>query len=154
MVTSTYNMLCPLLCGRYTYYMSNLWKGFAQNSITKNGSANPPSVVVLPAGFPCETESLFLPSSRPPDQFFQEVKETKFITRQLTDKFAVTYPIRFDEMRVANKRLVADCRVFSGWANLNKLQAFIENGCSTIDDDGEPLTFFLSDKGVLYYRRD
>ena len=32
---------------------SNLWKGFAENSITKNGPANPPSVVELPAGFTC-----------------------------------------------------------------------------------------------------
>ena len=30
---------------------SNLWKGYAENSITKNGSGNPPSEVALPIGF-------------------------------------------------------------------------------------------------------
>jgi adenine-specific DNA-methyltransferase len=133
---------------------SNLWKGFAQNSITKNGPANPPSVVVLPVGFPCEAENLALVSSRPPDQFFEEVEKTKFITRQLTDRFKVTYPIRFDAMRVVNGRLAAECRVYSGWANLNKLRAFIENDFAPIEDEGDLVRFFLSDKGVLYYRRE
>jgi adenine-specific DNA-methyltransferase len=37
---------------------SNLWKGFAENSITKNGPANPPSEITLPKGFPCLAENL------------------------------------------------------------------------------------------------
>ena len=37
---------------------SNLWKGFAENSITKNGPGNPPSEVTLPIGFPCLVDHL------------------------------------------------------------------------------------------------
>jgi adenine-specific DNA-methyltransferase len=133
---------------------SNLWKGFALNSITKNGPGNPPSEITLPTGFPCETENLVMPISAPPEEFFEKIKENKFISRQLTEEFGTTYPIRFDEMRVEDKKLTAPCRVFSGWANLNKLKAFIENGCAPLPDNGGELRFFLSDRGVIYYRRE
>ena len=50
---------------------SNLWKGFAENSITKNGPGNPPSEVTLPIGFPCLAEHLRLPASDVPPAFFE-----------------------------------------------------------------------------------
>ncbi len=49
---------------------SNLWKGFAENSITKNGSANPPSKIILPKGFPCQVDNLELTSNVPTIDFF------------------------------------------------------------------------------------
>ncbi|RLE23478.1 MAG: site-specific DNA-methyltransferase, partial [Acidobacteria bacterium] len=52
---------------------SNLWKGFAENSITKNGKANPPSELLLPSNFPCKVESLILPPSNVSKTFFDEV---------------------------------------------------------------------------------
>ena len=133
---------------------SNLWKGFAENSITKNGPANPPSEVVLPVGFPCLAQELDLSQSRPPQEFFDELSSHGYIVRDMTDNFEVVYPIRFDQMVVRGGKLVKPCRVFSGWANANKLRAFISNNCNPIDDNGDKVSFYLSEKGVVYYRRD
>ena len=133
---------------------SNLWKGFAENSITKNGPGNPSSEVTLPIGFPCRAEHLRLPASDVPPAFFEAVATQGYITRELTDKFSVCYPIWLEPLVVNGKALVSECRVFSGWANVNKLRAFIRNGCQPIEDDGDKVSFFLSENGVVYYRRD
>ena len=133
---------------------SNLWKGFAENSITKNGSGNPPSEVTLPIGFPCLAEHLRFPASDVPPAFFEAVATQGYITRELTDKFSVSYPIRLEPLSVKGNALVSECRVFSGWGNVNKLRAFILNGCQPIEDDGDKVSFFLSENGVVYYRRD
>lgn len=133
---------------------SNLWKGFAENSITKNGPGNPPSEVALPEGFPCLMTSLDLPAASLPKEFFEACTAQRYISRDLTDRFSITYPIRLTRMQVRDGRLVDSCRVYSGWANVNKLRAFIANGCRPIDENGDRLSFYLSDKGVIYYRRD
>ena len=133
---------------------SNLWKGFAENSITKNGPGNPPSEVTLPIGFPCLVEHLCLPANDVSPAFFEAVATQSYITRELTDKFSLSYPIRLEPLAVKGKVLVSECRVFSGWANVNKLRAFIQNGCQPIEDDGDKVSFFLSENGVVYYRRD
>jgi adenine-specific DNA-methyltransferase len=137
-----------------TRQSSNLWKGFAENSITKNGPGNPPSEVTLPEGFPCSVQSFDFPAVDVPDEFFVACKAQNYISRELTERFSLTYPIRITRMLVRDSRLVEPCRVFSGWANVNKLRAFIANGCEPIDENGDRLSFFLSDKGVIYYRRD
>ncbi len=137
-----------------TRQQSNLWKGFAENSITKNGPANPPSEVKLPVGFPCTTKAMDLSVSALSSKFFSDAKRDGYISRELSDKYDVTYPIRLDRMRVADGRLADTCRVFSGWANVNKLRAFIANQCQPIEDDGDTVSFYLSDKGVIYYRRN
>jgi adenine-specific DNA-methyltransferase len=133
---------------------SNLWKGFAENSITKNGAGNPPSEITLTAGFPCQSATLNLPQSDVSRAFFSAVEKQGYVTREMTDEFSVTYPIRLDSMRVVGGKLEAPCRVFSGWANANKLRAFIEGGFQPLDDDGDKVSFYLSEKGVIYYRRD
>ena len=134
---------------------SNLWKGYAENSITKNGRANPPSEVELPAGFPVKVDSLDLSPSRPTPEFFEQIKRVGYITRELTKVHNVTYPIRLDQMKASEGKLSTACCVYSGWANVNKLQAFIDGGCEPIiEDGGDVLTFYLSERGVLYYRRD
>ena len=135
---------------------SNLWKGYAENSITKNGPANPVSEVLLPAGFPCIAQSLDLPATAVPKAFFDDIDMNKrVITRQLTSKYQVEYPVRLDRMMVQNGVLTAPCRVLSGWANRNKLMAFINNECKPIaEPEDSSLKFFLSERGVIYYRRD
>lgn len=134
---------------------SNLWKGYAENSITKNGPGNPPSEVELPIGFPCVSDSLNLERSDIPEKFYRNIENTGHITRQFTKEFDVTYPIRFDKMIVKNSKLTKTCRVFSGWANVKKLKAFIQNNCLPIqDDDGTSLSFYLSERGVIYYKRE
>ncbi len=133
---------------------SNLWKGYAENSITKNGPGNPPSEVELPIGFPCISNSLNLEKSVIPEKYFVKIKEIGYITRQLTKEFDVTYPVRFDKTTCRNGVLVKPCRVFSGWANVKKLKAFIQNQCQPIqDDDGSRVSFNLSERGVVYYKR-
>jgi adenine-specific DNA-methyltransferase len=135
---------------------SNLWKGYAENSITKNGPANPVSEVVLPVGFPCNAESLDLPATAVPKAFFDAIdKNNRVITRELTSKYQVDYPVRLDAMKVRNGVLAAPCRVLSGWANKNKLVAFIKGDCKPMPEpEDSSLRFFLSERGVIYYRRD
>ena len=133
---------------------SNLWKGFAENSITKNGPANPISQIRLPVGFPCSVGDINLEEITPDQQFFDEVKLQGYISRDITTRFGVSYPIRLDEMSVKNGRLTKECRVVSGWANANKLREFIATGCQPLDDDGDKTSFYLSDRGVIYYRRE
>lgn len=134
---------------------SNLWKGLAENSITKNGSANPPSEVTLPVGFPVLATTLDLPANVPPSEFFVQVENLGYITRTLTQQWSVEYPIRLDAMECEGGKLTKPCRVFSGWANVNKLKMFIAGGCRPIcEDDGSVLSFYLSARGVIYYRRD
>lgn len=135
---------------------SNVWKGFATNSVTKNGPSNPASELVLPAGFPCSAERFELPRSRVPKRFFAEVADNgRVISRETTTRYAVKYPVRIDAMRVRDGRLAAPCRVFGGWANREKLLAFIAGGCRPIaEPEGTTLTFYLSERGAIYYRRD
>ena len=133
---------------------SNLWKGFAENSITKNGPANPPSEIVLPVGFPCVVDNLDLEKSEVEDGFFEEVGKLGYITRDLTRKYNVTYPIRNNEMIVRKGKLQNECKVYSGWANANKLRTFINNGCNPIDDGGDKIQFYLSKNGVIYYKKE
>ncbi|MFN2099620.1 site-specific DNA-methyltransferase [Altererythrobacter sp. MF3-039] len=133
---------------------SNVWKGIAINSITKNGKANPPSEVTLPADFPCEVPEVDLAADKLPQAFWNEVSETGYITREITKKYGVSYPIHMDDLHIAESKLTSPVRVFSGWANKNKLEAFIKGGCVPLDDEGSELTFYLSKKGVIYYRRD
>ena len=133
---------------------SNLWRGYAENSITKNGSGNPPSEITLPAGFPCACEAIELPPNCPDKTFFERVSEVGHITRSLTREFSASYPIRKDRMNVGDNKLMHPCRVYSGWANAEKLKKFIKSGCKPIiEEDGSEIIFYLSGRGVVYYRR-
>ncbi|WP_425341305.1 site-specific DNA-methyltransferase [Brevibacillus borstelensis] len=131
---------------------SNLWKGFAENSITKNGPVNPPSEVTLPVGFPCKIERGIIEANIPDIGFFNDVSNQGYISRTITEKYNVSYPIRFNEMVIDNFALAQEVKVFSGWANVNKLRAFIQNKCKPlIESDGSEISFYLSEKGVIYY---
>lgn len=124
---------------------SNLWAGFAENSITKNGHANPPSEITLPKGFPCKAESINLSKSDLPNGIVESMKEHGLSSNQIKAKFGrVQFPLRFDQMFAKNYKLDCSCRVFSGWANANKLKAFIKNKCEPmLDSDGLMVRFFL-----------
>ena len=131
---------------------SNLWKGFAENSITKNGPANPPSEITLPRGFPCKLKEGIITNNKPKDAFFEEVATTKYISRQLTEKYDVDYPIRYHDIFISDGVLQNDCTVYSGWANANKLKRFISNGCVPLTEkNGDQFSFYLSERGVIYY---
>lgn len=134
---------------------SKLLRDFAENSIIKNGRANPASIVELPVGFPCEVDELSLPRFADADEFIAAVDEHGgWIPREFKSRFEVTYPARFDQMLVREGVLARRCRVYSGWSSVAKLRRFIANGCLPIDDDGTSLSYFLSKNGVPTYRRE
>src|SRR3972149_6380172 len=133
---------------------SNLWKGFAENSITKNGPGNPPSEVILPVGFPCKIEDLQLDKTQISEDFFKEVNAQKYVSRQITEKWNVSYPIRLNAMTVSNFKLIQTCSVYRGWANVNKLKEFIKNNCLPIDENGDKISYYLSENGVIYYKKE
>jgi adenine-specific DNA-methyltransferase len=132
---------------------SNLRRGFAENSITKNGSGNPAAQITLPKDFPCAVEELRLPRSTVPVDFFNEVERKGWISRELTRRYGITYPVRLSPMVVVNGKLTKPCKVFSGWANANKLREYIDGDCNPLPEDGGSLTFYLSSGGVIYYKR-
>lgn len=133
---------------------SKILRNFAENSITKNGEKNPPSIVTLPQGFPCESDDLNLPPSNDITTFYEATKDS-FISRQITKLYGMSYPARLDAMVVKNGILTKECRVYTGWMNLNKLRNFIDNGCIPIQEEsGTTLQFYLSKNGVIYYRRE
>ena len=133
---------------------SNLWKGYAENSITKNGEKNPPLFITLKKGFPCKEESLTLESNSPAQGFWEEVKQIGYISRQITAKYNVTYPVRLDKMVVENRKLTNDVRVFSGWGNSDKLKAFMNNDFKPLEEVDGKCSFYLSPNGVIYYYKE
>ncbi|MBN1488451.1 MAG: site-specific DNA-methyltransferase [Phycisphaerae bacterium] len=133
---------------------SKIRRSFAENSITKNGPGNPASMITLPEGFPCQADDLAMPQFERFDEFEAEVETLGYITRPLTAKYSATYPLRKDDLIVRNHRVVQPCRVYAGWASAKKLRAFIEGGCKPLDDNGTQLSYYLSDRGVIYYRRE
>lgn len=134
---------------------SNLWKGFAENSITKNGPKNPPSIIDLPQGFPCKVQEINLEASDLPKEYFSKVESLGYISRDLTREYGAVYPVRMEEMNVKNGVLTKSCKVYTGWANAKKLRAFIENDCQPIlEKNGDSISFYLSENGVVYYKRE
>ncbi|MBR3568706.1 MAG: site-specific DNA-methyltransferase [Salinivirgaceae bacterium] len=133
---------------------SKILNNYAENSITKNGAKNPPSIVTLKKGFPCEVSDLNLPKHNCIEDLMNAVAKDGYITRDITKKLNISYPARLDDMIVQNGQLVQDCRVYSGWMNNAKLNKFIENEFNPLDDKESKLRFFLSKNGVVYYRRD
>ena len=133
---------------------SNLWKGFAENSITKNGSGNPHSTIELPIGFPLKQEKIDLAESVIKDEFLNEIQTQGFITRDITSKYDVSYPIRLDKMEGDNHKLTRPCRVMSGWANANKLKKYIETGFKPIIEEDGMISFYISENGVIYYYKE
>jgi adenine-specific DNA-methyltransferase len=134
---------------------SNLWKGYAENSITKNGPKNPPSKIKLPVGFPCKVKSVKLDKTTLSQSYFSHIKQTGYISRDNTKSHEVSYPIRLSSLEVNNYCLSKTCEVYSGWANANKLIKFIKNKCEPFEEaNGDKLSFYLSEKGVIYYKRE
>jgi len=106
---------------------SKLYNTQIENSITKNGPANPPSVVTLPVGFPATTEA-----------FVVEPREDK-------------WPKVRDRIVVEKGRLMKAARVESGWSSRNLLDLFIGNGCVPIlDAEGKETWFAMTPTGAVY----
>lgn len=133
---------------------SNLWKGFAENSITKNGPGNPPSEVNLSFGFPVKKSPLDLDPTNVPEGFFKDVARQGYISRDITRHYSISYPIRKDKMIARDGVLTESCRVFSGWANVRKLQEFIDKGFEPLEESDGKASFYISENGVIYYKKE
>lgn len=106
---------------------SKLYRELIENSITKNGPANPPSEVELPVGFPAN-----------------------FTAGRINSR-EDSFPHILDEILVEDGKIVGPARLRSGWSSRNLLDLFIRNGCSPIDDaDGRETWFELRDTGAIY----
>lgn len=106
---------------------SKLYNDQIENSITKNGPANPPSEVLLPVGFPAAFDAGTLP--------------------QRTDQ----WPHILDEIVVVSSKLSKAARVKSGWSSKNLLELFINNGCVPItDSSGKETWFAMTATGAIY----
>ncbi len=106
---------------------SKLFNDEIENSITKNGPANPASKVRLPAGFPAT---------------FAEG-----VIRKRTNK----WPHLLDDVVVENGCLSQMATVESGWSSRNLLQLFIDNGFQPIrDSEGKETRFAITPSGAIY----
>ena len=132
---------------------SNLWKNIAENSITKNGPANPFSEVILPVGFPVNKESGTIEENVPANEFFSDLGSQSYYPRNLIKKYSVSFPIKYNSANYRDFKLCNELKVSAGWANLNKLNRFIKNGCSPFKDDDGEMEFYLSEKGTIYYKK-
>ena len=133
---------------------SNLRAGFADNNITKNGVKNPPSIVSLPAGFPANVDQLSLPAERVDQAFFDRTKADALIGKSIQAEYGISQiPVRLDDMEIVGGRLTKPCRLYSGWANARKLDAFIENGCRPVSEGEDEIAFYLNRNGCIRYRK-
>ena len=132
---------------------SNLWKNVAENSITKNGPANPYSDVTLPAGFPVNCEHGTIDANTPAPDFFEELARRNYFPRDLIRKYGVTFPIKRNRATYSDFKLDNDLTVCAGWANLNKLQRFIQNECQPFNDENGIMEFYLTGNGTIYYKK-
>ena len=106
---------------------SKLFKDQIENSITKNGPANPPSKINLPVGFPAAFE--------------EGVLEPR------TDQ----WPHILDQVVVQEGQIQSPATVESGWSSKNLLELFIANGCIPIkDSSGKETWFALTRTGAIY----
>ncbi|MEP2921319.1 MAG: site-specific DNA-methyltransferase [Sulfitobacter sp.] len=133
---------------------SNLRSGFADNNITKNGVRNPPSTVCLPKGFPASLPSLDLHKEDVDEAFFEVATAEAIISRDLQAKYNISQiPVRLDGMKIRDGQLIEPCRLFSGWANARKLQAFLDNDCKPIAEGDDEIRFYLNRNGCIRYRK-
>ena len=106
---------------------SKLFNDQIENSITKNGPANPPSAVRLPEGFPANFE--------------------EGIIKTRTDR----WPHILDEIVVKESQVQSPATIKSGWSSKNLLELFIANGCVPIQDNsGKESWFALTQTGAIY----
>ena len=106
---------------------SKLYRDVIENTIVKNGPANPVSEITLPVGFP----SSLADGEIAPNQ--------------------VEWP-KFDRAaRVADRKLTQPLKVSSGWSSKELLEKFIASGFQpVVDAKGQATTFFVNSQGTPY----
>jgi adenine-specific DNA-methyltransferase len=103
-------------------------KDVIDNSIVKNGAANPVSSVLLPIGFPCE------------------LKEGTITHSSVS---SLTYD---RDLKIKNFKLQNEVLVSSGWSSKDILLEYIANKFEEVTDSKKQLTNFLIKKnGNIHY---
>lgn len=133
---------------------SKIRRTFVENSAVKNGAKNPPSIVTLPKGFPCDVDSLHLSRHEFADEFMSRSEEYGFIPRSLTKQYPVNFPLRLDDLVVEHGELQRPCRVFTGWMNVNKLNQYISGNCTPVPEGSTTFFYYLTSTGAVYYRKE
>lgn len=109
---------------------SKLFRDSIENTVVKNGPANPVSAITLPVGFPVAIESGTIKPG--------EVEWPKF------DKTA----------KVENYRLAEPLTLSSGWSSKELLEDYIKSGLhSVMDGKGQETIFYLTAQGTPYLRK-
>ena len=110
---------------------SKLFRGEIRNTVVKNGPKNPPSTVVLPAGFPCTFKIGGL------------------------KKRGTEWPKFSDKIESYDFKLVCSVEATSGWSSKHILQTFISNGFQPVlDSKGQLTRFELSQTGAIEAVKD
>lgn len=105
---------------------SKLFRPVIRNTIVKNGSKNPPSVIELPAGFPADFEDGVIAAR--------------------SDK----WPHYSTAATIRGGSLVSPVSISSGWSSLELLKEFIANGFQPLlDRKGQETVFKIIPSGAV-----
>jgi adenine-specific DNA-methyltransferase len=109
---------------------SKLFKESIENTIVKNGPANPVSPISLPIGFPTDFEDGVI---EPKENFWPQLSNAVTVKNGMTQ----------------NKVVVS-----SGWSSKDIAENFIRGGCKPVfDTKGQETVFYLSQTGALCCRK-
>lgn len=102
-----------------------------ENSVVKNGAANPPRPITLPVGFPAELVDG---------------------TLKAEDIRSISYD---RDIIVKDGRVAAEVIATSGWSSADILQRFIDSGFQpVIDSKAQATRFILKRSGNIHYLKD
>ena len=109
---------------------------------------------MLPKGFECSENELSLDAEQLDKAFFETVEQEKMISDEIKNQYSITnLPVRLSDMHVRAGKLTKDCEVYSGYANLEKLNTFIANDLKPIPDGDGNMRFYLNRNGCVRYRK-
>lgn len=109
---------------------SKIFNDAIENTIIKNGPANPPSRIKVPVGFPADfAEGLIRATSS-------------------------GFPIIHTDVTVKDHCVQNEFEIESGWSSRNLVNLFINNQFSEIlDAEGKVTTFYIRSTGAIYMRK-
>lgn len=118
---------------------SKLFNEFIENTVVKNGKANPISEIELPIGFPSSIENGII--------------EPQFEKDGITPKQDF-WPKLKNSVNIKNFKTENTVIVSSGWSSKDLLLEYISNSCKPIvDAKNQETTFYISATGAVYYKK-
>ena len=105
---------------------SKLYRPEIRNTVVKNGPKNPPSEILLPAGFPAGFDDGVIDVSK------------------------IRFPEYKSNLHVSNRKLMHDASARSGWSSRSILEEFIANAFLPVKDSkGQETVFELTRSGAI-----